>query len=237
MKIKKIKLVTLLGDFVALFYPRLCLACDRNLSVKDDVICLFCQYQLPRTDYHQQPDNPLTQRFWGRLRLEGGTALFHFVKGGKVQRLMHRLKYQGNKEIGYHLGLLHGRQLQDSKPFYQADLIVPVPLHPRKKHRRGYNQSAWYARGLSEQMNIPWMGNAMTRHSFTTTQTLKSRHDRFENVLKAFHVHHPDRIRNKNILLVDDILTTGATLEACALKLLEVPGVKVSIAVMAIAEY
>lgn len=227
----------LTNDFLGLFYPNLCLACRRNLPPADDILCLSCTYHLPQTRYHLEADNPFTERFWGRLQLDSGAALFHYVKGGRVQRLIHQLKYHGRREVGLRLGRFYGRQLREAPLFRGVDLIVPVPLHPRKQHRRGYNQSDLFARGLSETMGVPWNARILRRRTFTQTQTRKSRLDRLENVLQAFELADPGVLTDRHVLLVDDVMTTGATLEACGGLLLQAPGVKLSMATMGIATW
>jgi ComF family protein len=162
------------------------------------------------------------------------TAFFHFSKGEKVQRMIHKLKYNGEKEIGVKVGEWMGQELKEADGFAKADLVVPVPLHPRRQSKRGYNQSAMLAEGLSKSMGIPF-SEAMARYKETTTQTRKHRYERFENVNRVFGVRNIAKVENKHILLVDDVITTGSTLIACAESLLEVPGTKVSIATMAYA--
>jgi len=224
-----------LDNLFGLFYPNLCLACGRNLPPKQEGICVTCRYKLPKTNFQQEAENAFTERFWGRVALQAGAAFLHFTKGGRTQRLIHHLKYEGKKEIGIYLGKLYGQALREAPVFREATLIVPVPLHPRKERQRGYNQSDLFARGLSEAMGIPWLKNGLKRSEHTATQTKKSRLERFDNVEKAFAVPRPEKIEKQHVLLVDDVITTGATLEACALKILEVPGTKVSMATIAIA--
>jgi competence protein ComFC len=223
-------------DLLSLFYPRLCLACGHVRPPARELICLSCQYKLPQTHFHEEEENGFTERFWGRIRLEAGAALYYFVKGGRVQHLIHQLKYHGKRQVGRTLGHYYGRQLSGSSFFKEVELIVPVPLHPRKLHRRGYNQSALFASGLSETMGVPWMKGVLRRRTFTSTQTRKSRLERLENVLDAFELSRPQAIKGRHVLLVDDVLTTGATLEACAMRLQEAPGVKVSMATIGIAQ-
>ncbi len=223
-------------DLLSLMYPNLCAACSEQVPPRQEVICLRCQYKLPRTNFHQEKDNPFTERFWGRVPLESGAALYHFVKGGRVQDLIHRLKYEGRRDIGTQLGKLYGTQLRESPWFKGVELIVPVPLHPAKEHRRGYNQSALIAAGLSETMGVPWLRQGLIRAAFTETQTRKSRTERIANVARVFQIGNAAKLRGKHILLVDDVMTTGATLEACAEAILELPGTRLSMATLAIAD-
>ena len=221
-------------DFVSLFYPNLCLSCGNNLPYNQEVLCLSCQYQLPKTDHHLMAENAFTEKFWGRIPIKAGAAMYYYDKKDKVRNLIKQLKYHNKPFIGIKLGQLYGKTLRASTLFQEIDLIVPVPLHPKKLHQRGYNQSDQFAIGLSENMNIPWDKNILARPIFTETQTQKSKMDRFANVEHAFTVENPQKIEGKHLLLVDDVLTTGATLEACAAKLLKTPGVKISMATMAI---
>lgn len=222
-------------DFLALLYPRLCLACEKNIPPRWDVICITCQHYLPKTKFHLERENPFTEHFWGRIPIHAGAALYHFKKGGRTQKLIHKLKYDGKRQIGIKLGHLYGRSLSNSPYFNQVDLIVPVPLHPRKEKIRGYNQSAMFAMGLAETMDIPWSNKVLRRVEMTTTQTKKRRMERFENVRKAFQNVRPKNIEGKHILLVDDVMTTGATLEACAEKILASKDTKISFATIGFA--
>ncbi len=177
----------------------------------------------------------MTEHFWGRVKLEYGASFYYFKKGGLVQQLIHNLKYANKPEIGLRLGQLYGKVLKKSPFLGQAEIIIPVPLHPRKQKMRGYNQSAKFAQGLSLGMEIPWSA-ALHRNMMTATQTQKARIERFSNVEHAFEVAKPNFIKGKHLLLVDDVITTGATLEACAHQLLTVPDTKVSVVTIAFAE-
>lgn len=229
--------ISYLNDLVSLLYPNLCMACSDHAPAHGEIICLRCQHKLPRTNFHLEKENPFAERFWGRISIENGAALYHFIKGGKVQELIHRLKYLGKREIGIRLGQWYGAQLKQSEQFKAIDLLVPVPLHPRKERLRGYNQSALFAMGMAEAMGKPWMKNALIRKAFTETQTHKSRTERLENVLEVFAVNDSKALQDKHILLVDDVMTTGATLEACGMRILEIPGTKLSMATIAIADF
>lgn len=225
---------TYFNAFTQLLYPNLCPACGNHL-IKNQKLCFDCEANLPLTDFHLHKENEVTEKFYGRISIENGGALLRFTKSGRVQELIHELKYYGNSEIGIHLGRMYGEILKKNNAFKTIDLIIPVPLHPKKEKQRGYNQSDMIAQGLSDTMNIPWQRNILIRTEYTISQTKKSNINRFENVKNAFTVSQPKLIQNKHILLVDDVLTTGATLEVCALSLLEVEGCRVSLAVLAIA--
>ena len=215
--------------------PRPCCACDSHLYSWEDQICTLCLMQLPISDYHLDPDNPVAEIFWGRVRLEQAGAWFIFLKASRFQKVLHRLKYQHQPKIGIALGKLYAYQLKHSDVFLLPDVIIPVPLHPRRKRKRGYNQSEMIARGMSIALDRPVRTDLLLRTAKSQTQTNKSRTERYENVSGKFKVHKEEEIINKHILLIDDVITTGATIEACAEELLKTEGIKVSIAALAYA--
>lgn len=223
-----------LQHFVDLMYPRLCLACSCNLFAHERHICLRCLYQLPKTYFHDMPNNPLEQLFWGRFDVQAVTSFLYFTKGGIAQQMLHKLKYQGRKEVGLGLGKMLGQELRHSPRFRDAELVVPVPLHPKRERLRGYNQSMLIALGISESMEVSATAKMLTRPQYTETQTRKGRFERWENVAEAFVCPKPELLRGKRLLLVDDVLTTGATLEACA-RVLERAGAQVCMATLACA--
>ena len=159
--------------FISLFYPNLCMACGENTPMPDQIICINCEYYLPKTNFHLEKENTFTDRLWGRFPLHSGAAFFHFVKGGRVQHLIHNLKYNNRPEVGYLIGLKYGLILRDAPLFKDIDLIIPVPLHPRKQRQRGYNQSETFARGLAESFEVDYYKNVLFRNKHTTTQTKK----------------------------------------------------------------
>lgn len=215
-------------DFLSLFYPRLCITCGNDLNKEEKLMCSKCELDLPYTRYHEEPGNPLEQTFWGRVNIENAAAYFFYTKGSKYQKLIHDLKYKGKKYIGYDLGRKMGNELLGTE-YNFVDVIVPVPLHRKKQRKRGYNQSECIANGLSEAMQIPKNCEVLYRKTNTQSQTRKSRFDRWENVKEVFAVKNPRAFMNKHVLLVDDVITTGATLEACINQLLKCPGCKVSV--------
>jgi ComF family protein len=225
-----------LADFVSLLFPELCAACGQSMMANEQVICTDCLYNLPYTNFHLQPDNIVAQQFWGRLDLQGAYALYFFTKGGKIQHILHQLKYKGMQQAGRMLGNIAGNQLIKNDIFNKVDLIIPVPLHKKRLKERGYNQSTCFAEGLAQKLNALVEDNNLVRVKATETQTHKSRFVRFENMQEVFSVNNPERLKHKHILLVDDVITTGSTLEACGLELLKIEGLKLSIATIAYAE-
>jgi len=225
-----------LHDFIALIFPELCQSCGSSLVSGEDVICMNCVYDLPYTNFHQQPDNVVARQLWGRIKLENVYVLLYFSKGGKVQNMMHQFKYKNMPRIGNRLGEIAGKQLAAADRFKDIDFIIPVPLHPRKLKQRGYNQSAQFAEGLAVKMNAKVEIGNLIRLKHTDTQTKKSRFSRYENMREVFGVVDPERLAGKHVLLVDDIITTGSTLEACGLVLLEIPGLILSVGAIAYAE-
>jgi ComF family protein len=225
-----------LADFISLLFPELCPACGTDLMANEQIICTDCLYNLPLTNFHLQPDNIVAQQFWGKINVDNAYSLYYFSKGGKVQNLMHHFKYKGMHRIGNLLGNVAGEQLIKSNTFNHIDYIIPVPLHKSRLKQRGYNQSTCFAQGLAQKMQTTVEDNNLIRIRATETQTHKSRFSRFENMQEVFVIKDPERLANKHILLVDDIVTTGSTLEACGLQLLKVPGLKLSIATIAYAE-
>ncbi|MFD1142832.1 ComF family protein [Larkinella insperata] len=209
-------------DLLNLFYPNPCLLCQDSLQQSEEIICTACRLQLPETGQHRGEALIDGQtKFAGKVPVEFVYAYLYFTKRGKTQRLIHALKYRGNKEVGNLLGRWYGNQLKtDIHLNDHIDLIVGVPLHPAKLRQRGYNQSDWIAQGLSQALDIPWSDRILTRNRNTISQTGKDRMGRWENVSNVFQISDPDLVTNKRILLVDDVLTTGATLEACTAALL-----------------
>ena len=222
-------------DFISLFYPNLCESCGQPLARGEDVICAECQFALPQTHYHEEKSNAIEKHFWGRVEIFRAASYYFFQKGSKIQHLIHQLKYKGKKEVGVKLGKMYGNELKNNEDFNSTNVILPVPLHRSMEMKRGYNQVNLFCQGLSESMNIPWLRNVLIRTRITETQTHKSRFERWENVGSVFQIKDAAPIEGKHVLLCDDVITTGSTLEACARSILEIPGVKVSIATIACA--
>jgi len=210
----------MINDFFNLIFPRLCCACNNALFKKERVLCANCVVSLPKTNFHSDKENPVNKVFWGRVDVEMATSFYLFSKKSRVQNLLHNLKYKGVKEVGFVVGRLMGLDLKHAEYFSQVDFIVPVPLHKNKLKKRGYNQSEWIAKGLSAAMKIPMNTACLCRKEDSQTQTKKSRYKRWENVGEIFGVSGME-LDGKRILLVDDVVTTGATLEGCAQVLLK----------------
>ena len=231
------KAFSVLEDFVALIYPRLCLACMSNAPVRGEHMCMACQIDLPYTDQHLHSNNTFTDRLWGRFPLHTASSQLLMIKGGITENIIYNIKYKSATALATSLGRSYGWQLIKSPLYQDVDVIVPVPIHGSKLKTRGYNQSAMYAEGLAESMNIPMLEQALKKLRNTTSQTRKSRIERLVNVEGQFAVQGADRLIGKHVLLVDDVMTTGATLEACALEILKVPDTKVSIVTIAMKNY
>lgn len=225
-------LVNIWQDFTHLLFPYNCAGCSYALDESEHIICKHCIENLPRTLYWTYHDNAVASTFYGRLPLQRACAFLYFTKGGKVQEMLHHLKYNGRPEVGQMLGRLFGEHLSASV-YQDVDCIVPVPLHAKRLKVRGYNQCDHVALGLAESMQKQYLTTAVQRIKANESQTKKGRYERWINVHELFRVVEPQRIANKHVLLIDDVVTTGATLEACAKALLLVPGVKLSIATIA----
>lgn len=217
-----------------LFFPHVCAGCGSDLLNEKTVLCMRCMSALPETKFENYPGNPVEKIFWGRLPVVAATAQFYFTKESLVQQLMHQFKYKGNKEIGLQLGMIMGEQLLRSGRF-NADLLVPLPLFPAKQKKRGFNQAAVLCEGISSVTKIPVRENIITRPEHTETQTKKNRIERWKNIDGKFVLIDPIAARNKHILLVDDVITTGASLESCGQELLKTENVKLSICSLCIA--
>ncbi|WP_235297739.1 ComF family protein [Portibacter marinus] len=225
-----------LGELFNAIYPELCVACDERYPVDGSCFCFHCHSELPFTNFHLEHDNVVEKYFWGRLMIEKATALFYFQKGEVVQEMMHRLKYKNEGFIGKSLGIHFAQVLNESDFMDEIDLIIPIPIHPSKRKTRNYNQSALIAEGISLITGIPFYENILVKHRKSPSQTLKSREERILNLMNTLKVNQSDLIQDRNVLIVDDILTTGATIEA-ACSLLSGYNCKLSVAVVAVGKY
>ncbi|OLY95000.1 phosphoribosyltransferase [Cnuella takakiae] len=220
------------GALLHLAFPHLCAGCGSDVLSKDQQLCTVCFEQLPATSFEHHAANPVEKIFWGRLALRYGTAQYFFTKGSVIQELMHQLKYKGNKDLGLVLGKIMGSQLAATNRFREVDALVPLPLYPEKEHKRGYNQAQVLCQGIAETLGKPVLSKAVIRTHHTESQTKKSRVERWQNMEGRFLLQDEKTVQGKHLLLVDDVVTTGATLEACGRELLEVPGTTLSIATL-----
>lgn len=228
-----ISITKIINDLIGLLLPDLCNGCGTQLFHGEKLICTECLIKIPYTDHHLFPDNKTEQKFWGRLKIESGISMLHFKKGTCVQNLIHSLKYKNKPDLGVLLGQLLGEKLKHVERLKDVDLIIPVPLHKKRAAERGYNQSECIADGISETLRIAISSDNLIRISTTESQTRKGKFERYENMSGVFLATSPTELNNKHILLVDDVITTGATLEACGLELLKHDIKKLSIAAIA----
>ncbi|MBS1668724.1 MAG: ComF family protein [Bacteroidetes bacterium] len=225
----------LVHDLLHLFFPHTCQGCGSDLISEGQLLCFSCNHQLPFTSFELYPNNPVEKIFWGRVQIQNAMSLFYFSKDSMMQNLMHQFKYKSKKEIGLYFGKMMGKVLMQTNRFCDIEALVPLPLFASKEKIRGFNQSTILCDGLAETMRIPVIKDAIIRTTDTETQTHKSRIERWQNIKGKFLLKDEARIKNRHVLLVDDVITTGATLEACATELLKAENTKVSIATLAFA--
>jgi ComF family protein len=225
----------LFRELLNVFFPNNCTVCGETLSESENVLCISCLQQMPRTNFHLQADNEVEKKFWGKVRLERATSFFRFSKGSGFQKLIHLLKYKNKKEIGEYLGKAAAAEISESGFFDDIDIIAPVPLHPNKLRKRGYNQSEWISRGVGQILGKQIDAENLYRAVENPTQTKKSVYERFVNTEGIFAVRDAQLFENKHILIVDDVLTTGSTIEACAQALKDIKGIKISVFTLATA--
>jgi len=230
LRLKEIK-----DSILHVVFPHVCNGCGSDLLNIESRLCIRCFASLPETNFEVHPNNPVEKDFWGRLPITSGSAHLYFTKESLVQHLMHQLKYRGNKELGLQLGRIMGVALKASNRFNDIDALIPLPLFPSKEKKRGYNQAKILCDGIEEILNHPILSNVIIRPQHTETQTKKGRIERWKNIEGKFKLIDPAAIENKHLLLIDDVVTTGATLEACGNELLSANNVKLSIATLCIA--
>lgn len=228
--------MTLINDFMSLIYPRHCEACGANLHKHEPFVCNYCLISLPETNYHQLKENELHRLLAGRIPLQNALCLYTFEKSGRVQKLLHAIKYEGQQGLAAFLGKTYATTLAGHEGVNTIDYIIPVPLHQKKLQLRGFNQSERFAAGLSNHLGIQLENNVLVRTTETQTQTRKRKYERWENVEGIFELTDVSRLKNKHVLLVDDVVTTGATLEAAWNCLKQAEGIKLSIAAIAFAK-
>jgi ComF family protein len=217
-----------------LFFPHTCLGCGSDIIDKESFVCLQCINDLPHTNFAMHANNPIEKKFWGRMAITSAMSEFYFSKLSPVQNLVHEFKYNGNKSIGHFFGNLIGKSILNSNRF-PVDALIPLPLFQKKEKKRGYNQADVLCNGIAEIINVPVIKNNVTRIVHTETQTKKGRLERWKNVDQTFYVSDPGKLEGKHLLLVDDVITTGATLEACGSEILKIKDVLLSIATLATA--
>lgn len=222
-------------NIINLFFPPVCAGCHSFLISNENVICTVCRHNIPLTNHHLNPENEAFKKFYGRIPIEYTSALFYFHKKGIVQELIHNLKYKGQEQIGTVLGEWYSEDLKNSIVIQSVDQIIPVPLHKRKLRERGYNQVTKFGHALSEGLNIEYNPNLLVRNIYSKTQSRKSFLNRSDGIDALFDVTFTEKDHNKHFLLIDDVLTTGSTLEACSHALLKIPGAKISVVCMALA--
>ena len=219
-----------------LFYPSTCICCEQNLLDQEKIICIECRADLPFAENGDFISNPLTLIFEGRVLIEKGASFLYYHPSGKVKKLIHELKYKNNQEVGEFLGKWFGERLLKSTKFKDIDFILPVPLHIKKQQKRGYNQLTKFGKSLSTVLHTKYLENVLIRSSTSKTQTFKNRVERFKNLMTNFSITDTTFLKNKHVLLIDDVVTTGATLEACCKELLKAENIKISIATIALTE-
>ena len=221
---------TIRDSLLQIFYPHVCAGCGSDAVTAESQLCVKCIYQLPVTGFEKHSDNPIEKMLSGRVRFQNATAQLYFTKESLIQKLMHQFKYRGNKELGRQLGVMMGAHLKESKRFDEIEALVPLPLFENKEYKRGFNQSKILCEGIAEVMNVKIVDDAIIRPMATETQTKKNRVERWKNMEGKFYLQKGNKISQKHVLLVDDVITTGATIESCANTLLEPGDVRVSIA-------
>lgn len=223
-------------SIINLFFPKVCSGCSSFLLSNENVICTVCRHEIPLTNHHLNPENDAFKKFYGRIPVVHTSALFYFHKKGIVQELIHNLKYKGHEEIGTILGEWYAEDLKTIDLLQSIDEIIPVPLHRRKLKERGYNQVTAFGTALSSSLNIDYNDTILVRNVYSKTQSKKNLLGRTEGIESTFDVSFTEKNHNKHFLLIDDVITTGATLEACSRALLKIPGSKISIVCMAMAQ-
>ncbi|QKX04542.1 ComF family protein [Aquimarina sp. TRL1] len=226
----------MLSDLAYLFYPIYCAACDTPLHKNERVLCTSCRHILPLGNFHNVNAKSIEKVFYGRVKIENATSLFIFHKGGLVQNLLHNLKYRGRESIGKELGKWLGEELRHIPSYQTITAIIPVPLHKKRFRQRGYNQVEKFGKEIAKKLDATYIDTVLKKSSYTPKQSKKGRLYRWRNTAETFHIQKESLLKNRHILLVDDIVTTGSTIEACINKLKSIEGIKISIATIAIAE-
>lgn len=225
--------IQIIKSVAHLLYPQICPGCGIDSVNSRQLLCVDCFENLPVTNFHMHANNPVEKIFWGRIPVVAATSFMYFTKDSMLQKLLHEFKYNGRKEIGSFLSNIMALEFMQSNRFRYFDGVVPLPLHGERLRRRGYNQAEVIARSVTETLQIPLLDKLVRRRSSTDTQTKKNRQERWDNIEGKFELTNTEDGRDKHLLLVDDVTTTGATLEACARELFKISGVRLSIATLA----
>ncbi len=223
----------IIDDFINLFYPKLCLNCEEELVKLEELLCLNCLYDLPLLNIDNEYDNDIIRKFYGRVPLKSASAYLEYRRYNITQKLIHDLKYKGSEHIGDYLGFLYANYIKEQQLFKDVDYIVPVPLSDKKLRQRGYNQVTKFGEVLSCVLNIAYAPNILLRNHSSETQTHKTRVERFENIKEQFVLSDVHYFENKHVLLIDDVITTGATIEVCCNELLKTKAIEISILAIA----
>ena len=222
-------------NVINLFFPKVCLACNYILTDNEEYICTSCRHDLPVTNFHFDDSEEVKKVLFGRVKVEHATSMLRFQKKGMVQQLIHNLKYKGHQEVGEFLGSWLGEELKTLEAYKQIDTVIPVPLHKKKLRKRGYNQVEQFGKQIAHSLSVDYLDSVLIKITNTNSQVKKSRLARWNSTDEVFSCQNLDKIHGKHILLVDDLITTGATVEACANQLLKARNIKISLATMAIA--
>jgi len=223
----------LLRAFARWWFPAACPGCSRTLMIHEHYICLHCHYHLPITNFHRDPKNASVQRLWGKVPVEGATSFLYFRPDTLVKNLLIKIKYKNHPHLAQYLGKYYATIVESHPLYSQVDLILPIPLHAKRFAKRGYNQSWYIAKGWSTHLNIPIEKKCLLRRSASISQTKVRKNERFENVKDAFHLKNQKLLENKHVLIIDDVLTTGSTLESSIQTLLSVEGIRISVLTLA----
>jgi len=228
--------MTLINDFFQLFFPKLCVTCSSSLLQSEEIICTHCRHDLPIITYQDFRTNKIANSFAGRIPIEMASSFLFYRRTGKTKELIHSLKYKGNQKVGEFFGNWFGFELKNSNYFNEINAIIPVPLHPKKLKSRGYNQLTTFGIALATQLSTKYTPGVLVRTSVAATQTFKQRFERFNDGESKFNLTNTETFQRQHVLLIDDVITTGATLEACCKELLKTPNIKISIVTIAYTE-
>jgi ComF family protein len=224
-----------LKSLLHICFPVNCVSCGTAVPKASKPLCVLCLYSLPLFEEHSLTHNSVAKSFWGRVQLQWATCYLQMAKKSSTRLLLHQLKYKGNKQIGLYMGERFAKNLTINHPTIKIDIIIPLPLHPKKKIKRGYNQCTYLALGMQKILKCELDENTLIRTVYETSQTEKNRLNRWENVKDSFSCINPNKLANKKVLVLDDVITTGATLEACISTITDIPGIEISVAALAYA--